>query len=62
MPSRDYYIDEATRNRTEPAYRQFMADFMTMVAGERADKPRIDSVVDQVGHWLELHHFPGQRF
>ena len=54
MPSRDYYVDEATRNRTEPAYRQFMTDFITVVAGDMANNTRIDSVVDQVGYRLSL--------
>ena len=57
MPSRDYYVDEATRNRTEPAYRQFMTDFITMVAGDMANNTRIDSVVDQVRYRLKLSPF-----
>ena len=59
MPSRDYYVDEATRNTTEPQYRQFMTDFITVVAGDMANKTRIDSVVDQVGYRLELCYYLG---
>ena len=48
MPNREYYIDEDTRAKTEPGYRQYMTDLMTMIAGDLADSSRIDTVVDEV--------------
>ena len=49
MPNRDYYIDEETRAKTEPGYRQYMTDMMTMLAGSEADEVRIGNVVNEVG-------------
>ena len=48
MPNREYYIDEDTRAKTEPGYRQYMTDLMTMIAGDMADPTRINTVVNEV--------------
>ncbi|XP_076804428.1 membrane metallo-endopeptidase-like 1 isoform X1 [Clavelina lepadiformis] len=48
MPDRDYYLNEDTRDKTEPGYRQFMINFMTMIAGSSADSTKIANVSDEI--------------
>ena len=48
MPDRDYYLNEDTRDKTEPGYRQFMINFMTMIAGSSANATKIANVSDEV--------------
>ena len=48
MPNRDYYLDENIRANTEPAYRKYMTDLMTILAGDNPNTTRIDIVVNEV--------------
>ncbi|CAK8698607.1 unnamed protein product [Clavelina lepadiformis] len=48
LPDRKYYLDDGFRQTMLPAYRKFMSDFITLVAGDKANSDRTKSVVDQI--------------
>ena len=55
MPNRDYYVDDDIRSKTEPAYRKYMTDLMTMLAGNTPNITRINIVVDEVSYSFYLN-------
>ncbi|CAK8698583.1 unnamed protein product [Clavelina lepadiformis] len=48
LTDRKYYLDDGLRQKTHPGYRKFMSDFITMVAGDKANSDTTESVVDQI--------------
>ncbi|XP_076804422.1 membrane metallo-endopeptidase-like 1 isoform X2 [Clavelina lepadiformis] len=48
LPDRDFYLNDGLRQTMLPAYRKFMSDFITMVAGDKANSATTESVVDQI--------------
>uniref|UniRef100_H2ZBI7 Neprilysin n=1 Tax=Ciona savignyi TaxID=51511 RepID=H2ZBI7_CIOSA len=48
MPNRDYYLDAQKFTATAPAYKQYMTDMMTAIAGATADATAIAAVVEEI--------------